>query len=536
MKRSKRILSLILVCVTLMGLFSGCGKKEATADGPRVLTVGIPQDANIPDYNTNAFTTYLEEITGIDIQFVYFASASANYKQQLTLMCTGGETLPDVLVGFTGMSHYVVNQFGEDGFIIDLKDLIKEKAPNYQEALTKIDKNLKQYVEEKGTNTVTDAFYSMPLVSLQTIDNMQSLICINKTWLDTLGLQAPTNISELYAVAQAFATQDPNGNGEADEMALTTSDEVYNWLLNAFVEYHSGNFNVKDGKVWDPVVSDEFRQGLIYVNKLVEEGLYNELSFTLSKSELKNLISPVDGPSKVGIFGGHHETLTNASTDALDHFVALAPLADETGKGGFTVVNPAQVYWAAYITKDCKNPELAMEFLDAFYLDETVSRMRHGAKDVDWYEEEGQNFQGSTSYVNIINSQAFFDSSLNCTWGNVLGVLTEENYLPVATEGTGRIAQASRLNAEQYALLKGGKQREGELSNLVYTPEEYEKRELKQGNIYAYITENIVLFMTGEKNPNDDAAWNEYKSTLKSLGREDMMKIAQDAYDRKQAK
>ena len=39
-----------------------------------------------------------------------------------------------------------------------------------------------------------------------------------RTWLDKLGLEMPTTIDELNEVARAFVTQDPNGNGEADEI------------------------------------------------------------------------------------------------------------------------------------------------------------------------------------------------------------------------------------------------------------------------------------------------------------------------------
>ena len=43
----------------------------------------------------------------------------------------------------------------------------------------------------------------------------------------------------------------------------------------------------------------------------------------------------------------------------------------------------------------------------------------------------------------------------------------------------------------------------------------------------------LMVFAAGEADINNDSVWNEFKSTLKSLGREDLMKIAQNAYDRK---
>ena len=534
MKNVKRIFSLLLVLVMALTAFVGCGKEKEkeTNKGPRKLTVGVPQDATVPDYDTNGLTLYLEEATGIEIEWVYFASGSANYKQQLTLMCTGGEELPDVLVGFNGLGHYVVNQFGEDGFIQDLSPYLEEKAPNYQKAISGLSKSMQQYVKEKGTNTVDGkSFYAMPSIGLECIDNMQSMVYINQTWLDTLGLKAPTTVAELEAVCKEFATKDPNGNGQNDEMPMLGA--FTQWIINAYVEYDSGNFNVKDGKVWDPIMTEEWRTGMKKVADLVDKGYYNELSFTLSNNEKKNLISPTDGPSKVGIFTGHHESMTNASTDALDHFTALAPLKDETGKGGYNIINEIDAVWGAMVTVDCDNPELAVEFLDAFYADKAVTTQRHGVEGVDWEYKEGTNAYGTPSYAKCINSEAFFDGSLNCTLGNLLYIMTQWNYLLIDEGGTeGRIAQAARLQREQWAIHEAAKERES-VSTLVYTTEEYEARELKAGNVSSYISEQSTLFATGDKDIADNKVWEEFKSTLKSLGRDEMLKIAQDAYTRK---
>lgn len=534
MKNMKRIVSLLLVLIMALTAFTGCGKKEKEQvnNGPRKLTVGVPQDATIPDYDTNGLTLYLEKATGIEIEWVYFASGSSNYKQQLTLMCTGGEELPDVLVGFNSLGHYVVNQFGEDGFIVDLAPYLDEYAPNYKKAMAGQTKSMQQYVKEKGTNTVDGkSFFAMPSIGLECIDNMQTMAYINQTWLDKLGLKAPTTVAELEAVCQAFATKDPNGNGQADEMPMMGS--FSNWIINAYVEYDSGNFNVKDGKVWDPIMTDEWRQGMTKVADLVKKGYYNELSFTLSATEKKNLISPTDGPSKVGMFTGHHESMTNASTDALDHFTALAPLKDETGKGGYNIINEVDAAWGAMVTVDCDNVPLAVEFLDAFYADEAVTSQRHGVKGVDWEYVEGTNAYGTPSYARCINSQVFFDGSLNATLGNLLYIMTQWNYLLIDEGLTeGRVAQAARLQREQWAIHEASKERES-VSTLVYTTDEYETRELKAGNVSSYISEQSTLFATGDKDITDNKVWDEFKSQVKALGRDELLKIAQDAYDRK---
>ena len=47
----------------------------------------------------------------------------------------------------------------------------------------------------------------------------------NYDWLEKLGLEEPQTTEELYEVLKAFKTQDPNGNGKANEIPLTGSIE-----------------------------------------------------------------------------------------------------------------------------------------------------------------------------------------------------------------------------------------------------------------------------------------------------------------------
>ncbi len=43
---------------------------------------------------------------------------------------------------------------------------------------------------------------------------------IRQDWLDNLGLEVPRTWDEMAAVAEAFVTQDPDGNGEDDTIGI----------------------------------------------------------------------------------------------------------------------------------------------------------------------------------------------------------------------------------------------------------------------------------------------------------------------------
>lgn len=527
----KKVISLLLALVMSVGMLVGCGGKGGSGD--KKLSIGIPQVSTVSNYEENGFTKYLEEKSGVELEFVYFSNKAAEYKQQLALTCSAQQELPDVLLGLV-LDHYTMNQYGEDGYFVDMTDYIEKYGENFAKALTTLDGEIKEYVTEKSINTKDGATYGLPRVICTQTDDLQSMMYINQTWLDKLGLSKPTNVEELRNVLQAFATQDPNGNGEKDELPMLGGDGIRNYLINAFVYYDPGTFNVTDGKVWDPIKTDEFRQAMIYGNQMVKDELYSSLSFTVTaSSELRNLISPSEGPSKVGVFTGAPAGRTNAATNTISEFTALPALADATGQGGYTVVSERNIGWSGFITKDCENPELAMKFMDLFYADETVSVQRHGVKDVDWKYFEGKNASGTESYVKTINANAFTEG--DSTWcTNALGIMTHKNYLTVADEPESeRIAQIQRLLGETWDIIGNGKQAEERCIYMVYTPEEYEVREELAGTVNEYINEEVINFFSGEKDPSNDTVWNEFLSTLDEIGRKELMDVAQSAYGRK---
>ena len=115
-----------------------------------------------------------------------------------------------------------------------------------------------------------------------------------------------------------------------------------------------------------------------------------------------------------------------------------------------------------------------------------------------------------------------------------VGIITHNNYLTVAQQGEGRIAQTSRLLGEQWDVIQNAKRPKEVAVDLIYSTEEYEVREEKAGAVNTYISEEIKYFVTGEKDPKDDATWQKFIKTLDSLGRKELMEICQSAYDRQQ--
>lgn len=533
-KVMRRKISLLLVVVMVLSLFAGCGKKEGSnGDGKReTLVVGIPRNGYVEDYETNALTLYLEELLNVNLKFELFAGAAAEYTQQLSMMSSSGEKFPDVLWGFNNLGRYIVNEYGEDGFFADLNPLIEKYAPNYKAAMEKLSEAERKVIIERGTSVKTGGFYGMPYYSnLQIADYMQSMIVINQKWLDAVNMKAPTNIDELYDVLVAFKTKDPNGNGKADEVPMLGANAML-WVVNAFV-YFGNDLNVTDGKVWDPVVTDEYRQAMVYLKKLCEEDLFSELSFTASAADTRKLISGEGTTARVGIWCGHPETTTSVNCDILDQYTALGTLADETGKGGYGVQNPATIIYSGFISESCKNKELAMKFLDAFYMDETTTRVRHGEKGTDWKvaSEPQPNAFNGMSTIEIVNPDAFFSGNRTYS-SNGPSIATPENYLAIAVKGKGRYAESARLLNEMTNSMLAFKKPAEVAVNLVYNLDEYTERSDISASRGSYISQTRSKFITGDMDISDNKVWKEYLDTLDKYREKRYVEIVQSAYDR----
>ena len=535
----RRIVAMLLMLCTLAGLvLTGCGGEGGgSSSGERVtLTIGVPQNANVTSYEDNDFTRYLEEAANVDLKFVFFPANGDEYIRQLTLMAAANETMPDILWHFNNMNVVARNEFGMSGYLMDLTDLIDKYAPDYKAAMARLNEHDRRRIENRAV-AEDGCMYAMPeFFDMIVWDNLQSMLLINKDWLDTLGLEMPTTPDELYTVLKAFKEEDPNGNLIADEVPLFgRTNNLYSitgWIINSFVYYNETyDYNVTDGKLWPAYTSDEYRQALIFLHKLCAEGLLSDMCFSAAQPELKAMMMPASGTAQVGIFAGHPLTDADSNSTILEQYVPMAGLGDATGKGGYIVLNPKTLVFPLMITTDCQHPEAAMRFCNLFYQDETMTRQRHGTRDVDWVEEPGLLPGGEEGYIKLVDSSAFFKG--NHTWcANGGGIGTPQNYL-ATMDGSRRADQViANMNKVVYEdILKNIVQPEERCEDLVYTAAQYEEHRQYITPIRSYVQEQRNLFILGTLDPNDDAQWDHYLKELDRLGLQADMELMQGIYE-----
>ena len=145
---------------------------------------------------------------------------------------------------------------------------------------------------------------------------------IRQDWLDKLGLDMPETLDDWYNVLKAFKTQDPNGNGKADEIPLTATFNVRDIYRfgEAFGLYRSGNAECRwdvddEGKIYFKDTTEEFKKTLEFLNKLYAEGLldpeysmaaYDRTTEKINRDLLGALCS--DWMSNIGTYNANLKT------------------------------------------------------------------------------------------------------------------------------------------------------------------------------------------------------------------------------------
>ncbi len=247
----RKILSMVLSLLLVLSLCAGTALAASdklnepgvipVAKEPVHLQVGTRQIATVTDYDDNHLTNYLREKTGVDIEVFLFDNSE--YKTQLQLMTTSGERLPDTMwnINLNGIER---ESYGVQGYLVDLLPYFQAHELTYYfdgEAASYLTDAEKEMTLTAGLSS-NGALYAFPFWAVSVADPWSDGLLINNTFCEALNMEIPTTIDEYYDYLVAVKTQDPNGNGLADEIPLvgfakSSNGDIITNLLNSFLYY-----------------------------------------------------------------------------------------------------------------------------------------------------------------------------------------------------------------------------------------------------------------------------------------------------------
>ncbi len=495
-------------------------------DEPITITVFTPQvSSQVTDYYDNKLTQKMFEDTNIQIEWIFAPEKDA--KQKVNLLLSTGDDLPDVIMGQNLGLKETMLKYGEAGTFIDLAPYLETQGEYYGAALE---------AQPRVVDLVTapgGAIYNMPLINPSFPNSVSDKLFINKVWLDNLGLDMPQTTEEFRDVLMAFKTQDPNGNGINDEIPLMGATTGWNtsvetFLLNSFLQYSKNSlYNIdENGKVYATYVTEEYKEGIKYINSLINDGLLDPTSYTQDIAQLKQLFENTDAALIGAVAGGGPNTFANLNGERYKDYEMLPPLEGPEGVR-LTNWNPDNlIMHELVITSACEHPEAVFKFFDYMYSPEISMFARNGEEGTDWVPaEEGE--------LSLFGEQALFVPILK--WGPPQNSHWAQKNPGYSYFTNHEIRSDDPYELQRY-LFDASEQLRPYLPdesliypNFMHTTEDSAELARINQTLTDFINDHRVRFITGAL--DIDAEWDTYMENLEKIGYTDVIDILQGRLD-----
>ena len=355
----KRILELLLVGILLLTpCASHAQQEEVTLHVGKQLTVAavsLPEGHNAE--KDNYPLQYIKEKCNISIAYDWLL---ADQSQKVSLSLASGK-MPDVMK----VNYSDFRMLLESDMLADLTDAFQSVIPG-----SILEHSFALYPD--ALNMGRDDQGRLMAVPNQNARFTNGLLWIRQDWLRKLGLTMPGTLDELEAVARAFITQDPDGNGENDTIGLALSSKdmltsegfmgmlnVCGTLYNAFpgLWYRNG-----DGKVVYGSVESGTKDMLGTLARWYQEGLVDSQFAVRDNSEL--LVSGKCGITTGPWWAPNSKLGQSYLFDGADWQPILCPL-DANGDYHASWGIPAGEF--IVVSKQCPHPEAVFQALVASY-------------------------------------------------------------------------------------------------------------------------------------------------------------------------
>lgn len=567
----KRLLAILLCLSMLVGIMAGCGgggesstsstggtsstadtgdseasggeadASETSEDGvtnkgttlPIVnepVTINVVKERHMLDttesYNEKAAWKNIPDETGITIEWTELAAGTAT--ERVPLMLSSGD-LPDVFWGCLSDAQILQNEKN----LVPLEDLMADFAPNSLATYDQLGVDWRQIA-----TTPSGHIYGLLGRYESLYENSgDGIQIINKAWLDKVGLGVPTTLDEFTEVLKAFKEKDPNGNGQADEIPYSFSENMWCAAITNTMGWWgigngdggsstaaSRNFSIRDGKVLGNVNTDEYRQYLEYHHKLYSEGLMDQEGFSQNTEVFSTKI-------KSGQVGTYFSwtALEYLTSEQEKDWVVVPPIqaiegVEPIANGEVNRSTLQKNKWV--VSTSCEHPEAAIRLWDYQARDvESKMTVAMGEKGKLWDEYE----DGSGYYFKVPEDTTpeFTFEHMKYTYGVV-------NDPPLMTidetpKNDGEISPSAALRdsmvdqVDEWFIPK-----EDQLPQVYVPTEAIDRRTFMETDLFAHIKEFRAQAVI---NGFTDDEWNNYVSQLDAYGYQDWLQWYQDMMD-----
>ncbi len=414
MKRTKKLLALLMVCVLVLGL-TACGSgggesssaqsgtssaggtesgrtesvETAEADYSEKMTISYAAVAMVEgvDYNADELSQYFQD--KFNIEWEPIALTWDNWAEKLRIWINSND-MPDFVMWDFNYGDYV--NYAEQGLIRQLPNGWKDRWPNMAEVYANT--GIGDALEEKmGAAYMIPrvTYFDMPTDPLVTHTNLW----IRKDWAEDVGFEVKEKYSptELMEFARLLQEADPVGNGKTIPIDMN-ADSLATVFISPYNVNYGDFYKGEDGQYHWGAADESTLEGLKLYSQAYQEGLINPDFFALKNNEeISHYESGISGITWYQGFGRSlmltsEKYETNSGGDA-DTDIAMAYLVADDGKYYSKEITN---FWTASIfspTMEDAKFERLMDLLEYSASDEGQELIRMGFEGKD-YEKDSE--------------------------------------------------------------------------------------------------------------------------------------------------
>lgn len=524
------LLSSAMVATSLAGL-----AVTVSAEDKVPLTALFCSHSLTQDVEDMEWVAEMEDEAGVDVTW---EQIRADWDQVKATRFASGD-IPDILFSATAPTDFQTYS----GLFLDLNDYISEDlTPN-------IYAMFQEEPETKVLATSGDGgMYNLPKFQGKW-PSTNTVLFINQTWLDNVGMEVPTTFTEFKEVLTAFKEQDANGNGDAnDEIPLDFNAYGGNmaWFNSAYSLTSligslgiqttgpvTGGYFVEDSTVKCYAVDERYKLFMEYLADLYANGLINSNAITNDYSAYQSLSRGNEaGDAVVGCVFGWEET-DKFGNNLASQYVPVPPLEydidcepgtyDTRWRNDYAELNMSDCRVA--IKASCENIEAALRFVDRFY-DQThsVETLFGGITD-GCIEKTGDN-----SYKVLPPQNPDTDPG-TWKWTSTFADMGPM-YIRRSTEI--EMAEDMQNALKEREVYEEALSKMTDADNyprmfLKFSAEDESFLALTDANINNIIDNQWALWLTGEA--DIESTWDSYVESVDGAGLQDCIAIRQAAYD-----
>lgn len=538
MKKSIKITAAALAGIIMLSGCGGNGKKKSGIEAkltepgtfpiveePVTLSVMTGASTYVEDYSTNKFTKYYEEKTNVKIDWQI---VSGELAQKLNVTVASGN-YPDIFLNCQ-IKKPAQAQYGKDGIIIPLNDLIEKHTVNLKKVLEDDEYVKKQFTAPDGNiyglGTKASAYHARTSTKLW----------VYEPWLNKAGMDMPETTEDFKQFLIKVRDGDFNGNGKKDEipfLGLGTRDTV-KFIMNSFTymdDYEDFEFFVEDGKVVYAPTTDGFKEGLKYIQDLYNEGLIAKDSFTIDRQQRTAIVENEEYPLVAccpALWYGQF-TVNNGGTGRYAEFTTIPPLTGPSGRKATALRNPLIDGQKFCISSSCEYPEVAIRWVDTFFSEEGYLESEYGKENDGWRKAKDGELNIFGEQAKYADLTGGFGETQNDHWVQLVpNYRSDEGEFFWASDDTSGNSLEARLYRESQKYEPYAEDKT--LPDMFYDESVMNEYATLKSSIFNETYKLVADMIINGK--DIDSQWKDYVSTLEKQGLARYTEIQQETYDK----